>query len=194
MSKDHNYIGVSATLGGIGGAVYGFRHPSEKSIARIAQMKPSAIDTMMEYRDSFNIDTACDAVRSEKLTLDEFDKVKTIKNAIHETCEKEQQIIEVANTPIENRTKTFRQAVKEANATRPKLWKSMFLLNKDFKEKLIELNIFDAERFNAAMDAAKAKLKPLYKELSKGAAKGLAIGIAAGVAVGAFLNRIANKD
>jgi len=193
MTKDNGYIGISTTIGAISGTVYGLRHPGEESLAKIQKLKPSTVDLMKEYRDSFDIMAAGQALKEGKITEDEYKKANDIRTAIHNTYEKEQQIIDIADTPLDERTKTFRQAVKEANATRPELWKSMFKLNGEFKQKLIDLKIFDNEKFTSAYNSAKKKTGTMYKELSKCAAKGLAIGAAAGIAIGVVLNKIANK-
>ncbi len=192
MSNDNNYIGISTAIGGLGGAVYGFRNPNEQTITKITRMKPSLVDVMQEYRDSFNYLKAGDAFREGKITEEEYKRANDIRTAFHNVYEKEKQVIDIANTPIEERTKTFRQAVKEANATRPKLWKTIIGFDKDFRNKLIELEIFDAEKFSAAFKAIKGKMLFTYKELGKFAAKGLAIGAAIGAVVGIALNKISN--
>lgn len=192
MSSD-NYIPISASVGAIAGGLYGFRNPSEKVCKKIAGVKPTITETMKEYADSFDIMQAGKKVKSGELSLDEYKKTARIYKAVYNTFEKEKQITDVMNTPIEERTMTFRQAVKEANKTRPELYKAMFGFNNKFKAKLTELEIFDAEKFSQAYKQAAKKMVFMYKELGKGALKGLGIGAVAGVLIGHSLNKIADN-
>lgn len=185
-----SFIPTATAIGGIGGAVYGFRHPSEASCLKISKLSPTIVETMTDYRDSFNLSTAKQAVVENKLNLQEYSIVNDIVKNFTNTLEKEQIVQDILNTPIQERTQTLSKATKEANLTRPKLYKSLFKLTKGFKEKLVELNIFDAEKFVQTTKATKERTIAMYKELSKGAAKGLAIGIAAGVAIGYLIKSV----
>ena len=185
-----SYIPVTAAAGAVGGAFYGFKHPGEKSCLKISKLTPNIIDTMTEYKDSFNLETAKIATAEGKLQLNEYSKAENIVNSISEVIEKEQKVKEVLNTPFEQRTTTLKSATKEANALRPKMYKAFLEMTTDFQNKLVELNIFDKEKFSAATKEAKGKAVAVWKELSKGAAKGLAVGVAAGAALGYWLNSI----
>ncbi len=188
-----SYIPITAATGAVGGAFYGFKHPSEKSCLKMSNLKPTVIETMTEYKDSFNLENAKIATAEGKLQLDEYSKVEKIVKNFNDVIEKEQIVKEVLDTPFEQRTTTLKNATKEANALRPKMYKALLQLTTDFQNKLIELNIFDKEKFASATKAAKGKAVTLWKELSKGAAKGIAVGIAAGVATGYFLNLISKN-
>ena len=190
MSSDKNYIPISVTTGAIIGTVHGFRNPSEAVCKKLAQTKPSLTETMKNYADCFDMKTAAQKVRTGELRLDEYQKTNNVYSAIYDVYEKEKQIIDVMETPIEERTMTFRQAIKEANKARPELWKAMFSLNKEFKQKLIDLGVFDAEKFSQTLKSAARKTALSYKELSKGAFKGLGIGAVIGTGIGLFLNHI----
>ena len=177
-------ITTTTTIGGIGGAVYGFRHPSEASCLKISKSSPTIIETMTDYKDSFNLSAARQAVAENKLNLQEYSLVDDIVKNFTNTLEKEQIVKDILNTPLQERTQTLSSATKEANLARPKLYKSLLKLTNGFKEKLVELNVFDAEKFAQTTKAAKERTIAMYKELSKGAAKGLIIGVIAGMAVG----------
>ena len=192
MTTDKNYMPISVGTGAVIGAAYGFRNPSEKVCKKLAQ-KPTIVDTMKGYFDCFNIKEACEAVRGKQLTSDEFEKANNIRKAIYNTYQKEKQIVDIMNQSILERPMTFKQALKEANKTRLPLYKEMFCFNNEFKQKLVELNIFDAEKFSKVLEAAVNKTMLTYKELSKGALKGLSIGALIGVGIGAFLNNISHK-
>ncbi len=191
--KNKSYIPITTAAAGIGGALYGFRHPGEKSCLKISKLTPTIIDTMKEYKDSFDIVAAKNALNSGSIKQDEFFKIENIIKNFSDTLEKELTIKEILNTPFEKRTKSYQTAVREANASRPKLYKSLLKFTKDFQNKLAELKVFDKEKFTAAAEAAKKKTIAMYKELSKNALKGLGIGIAVGVAIGFFLDSIAKS-
>lgn len=193
MSKDNNCIITSSALGATAGTIYGFRHPSEKSCQKIARLKPTISQAMKDYRDCFDIMNAGQAVREGKLSIDEYKTVNSIRTAIHNAYEKEKQLADILNTPMEKRPMTFRQAVREANKTRPQLYKAAFKLNKKLRDKLVELNVFDIEKFSNTMNAVKKKAVVMYKELAKSSAKYLLIGTAAGAVTGCVLNKISNK-
>lgn len=188
-----SYIPITAATGAVGGAFYGFKHPSEKSCLKMSNLKPTVIETMTEYKDSFNLENAKIATAEGKLQLDEYSKVEKIVKNFNDVIEKEQKVQEVLETPFEQRTTTLKNATKEANALRPRMYKALLQLTTDFQNKLVELNIFDKEKFASTTKATKAKAVTLWKELSKGAAKGIAVGIAAGVATGYFLNLISKN-
>lgn len=185
-----SYIPIATATGAVGGAFYGFKHPSEKSCLKMSNLKPTVIETMTEYKDSFNLERAQVAAAEGKLQLDEYSKVEKIVKNFNDVIEKEQKVQEVLETPFEQRTTTLKNATKEANALRPKMYKALLQLTTDFQNKLVELNIMDKEKFCTTTKAAKAKAVTMWKELSKGAAKGLAVGLAAGAAVGYGLNFI----
>lgn len=194
MSENRNYIGIGATTGAIAGTIYGFKYPSEKTCIKLAKLQPDVVTTMKEYRDCFDILAAGQAVRKGNLTIDEYKKINDIRTAIHNVYTKEKEIIDISNTPFENRTKTFKQAVKEANQARPDLFKAIFKLNKNLKSKLIENGIFDEERFLKAMKEASQKTLTAYKELLKGALKWITIGGIAGALISAGIIKILNKN
>lgn len=191
--NNNSYIGISTTLGAAGGALYGFKHPNEKSCLKMSKLTPTVVDTMREYKDSFNLSAAKKSVAEGALNLQEYGKVENIVKNLTDVMEKEQTVKDILNTPFEQRTVSFKDAVKEANMARPKLYKSLLQLNKNFQDKLAESKIFDKEKFEAATKAAKKKTIAMYKELSRGTAKGLAVGAAAGAAVGYFLNSISKN-
>ena len=193
VNNNNNHSSViptTAAISGIGGAVYGFRHPSEASCLKLSKLSPTIIETMTDYKDSFNLNAAKQAVAENRLNLQEYTQVDNIVKNFTNVIEKEQIVKDVLNTPFKERTQTLGSATKEANLARPKLYKSLLKLTNGFKEKLVELKVFDAEKFAQTTRAAKEKTIAMYKELSKGAAKGLAIGIAAGVAVGYLLKSV----
>ena len=193
MSKDNNYIPITTAVGGIGGAIYGFRHPSEKSIARIEKLEPKITETMKEFRDCFDILTAGQSVREGNLALNEYQEVNDLRTLFHKAFEKEQQVIDVSNTPIEERKITFKEAIKEANEIRNKVWVKLITLNSELKEKMVKFGIFDLEKFNQVRNSCKTKFIATLKELSKGAAKTAAIGTAIGLGLGYYFNKISNN-
>lgn len=193
MTSDKNYMPISIGTGALIGAVYGFRNPSEEVCKKLAQQKPSIVDTMKGYFDCFDIAAASRAVQGRQLTSDEFEKTNNIRKAIYNTYQKEKQIVDIMNMPIEKRPMTFKQCIREANKTRPELYKEMFLFNNEFKQKLVDLQIFNTEKFTKILNEAAKKTVHTYKELSKGALKGLGIGILVGTGIGAFLNNISKK-
>ena len=193
MSSDKNYIPISTVTGAVIGAGYGFRNPSEKVCKKIAQVKPSIIDTMKNYSECFDIKNAGAKVRSGELRLDEYKKTADIYGAIYNVYQKEQQVKDIMDMPIDQRPMTFKQAVKEANKSHIKLFKAMIKFNNSFKEKLTDLEIFDAEKFTKTYHQAAKKTALMYKELSKGALKGLGIGAMLGSFAGIALNNISKK-
>lgn len=193
VKKNNSYLTMSTATGAAIGAAYGFRHPDEQTCLKLSQLKPTVVETMKNYIDSFDMSAASKAAAEGKINLKEYTDVKHIVNNFTDVMQKEQLVRDIAQTPFEQRTTSFRQAVKEANAARPKLYKSMFKLQQDFKTKLIENNIFNQEKFVQATAAAKKKARAMYKMLSKCAFKGLAIGAAIGLAAGFALNKIVTK-
>lgn len=190
---DNNYIPISAIAGGTFGAIKWFRNPSEKTCLKLAKLEPNMIDTLKEYRDCFDIQAAGSAVREGKMTLNDYKITNNIRTAIHNLFEKEKQVRDIVNTPFEKRTKTYKQAVKEANSGRKELFKSMLKLDKNIMPKLVENNVLDIEKFSKTMKAMEHKLIITLKELAKGALKGLAIGTIAGAIIGSALNKISDK-
>lgn len=193
VKKNNSYITMSTVTGAAIGAVYGFRHPSEQTCIKLAQLKPTVVETMKDYADSFDMSAASKAVAEGKINLKEYTDVKNIVNNLTDVMQKEQLVRDIEQTPFEQRTMSFRQAVKEANKSRPKLYKALFKLQQDFQNKLIENNIFNKEKFEQATAAAKNKMCTMYKMLSKCALKGLAIGAAIGLAAGFALSKIVTK-
>jgi len=192
-NNNKNYIPISATIGGIGGAIYGWRHPSEKSCVKIAQTSPSFADTMQGYKSCFDLEKAKEALNEKKITQDEFTRIENLLNSINNVYEKEKKVAEIANTPYEERTQSFKSAVREAYGARPRLYKNMMKFTKELQDKFSDLKIYDKEKFTETYIAAGKKLKVIFKELSKNASIGLAAGIAGGTLFGYFLNRISNK-
>ena len=194
MSDSKNYIPSSMAIAGIGGGIYGFYHPSEKSCQKLSQMKPTVVETFEGYRDSFNMAKAQEALDKKALGQKEFDMVKNVFDNLSNVLDKEHFAEEVLNTPFEQRKTSYKTAIKDANKARPKMWKSLFCLTNDFQNKLADLNILDLEKFKGTLSAAKKRCKAMFKELSKGGIKGLAIGLAVGLGFGAFLNSVAKKN
>lgn len=193
VKKNNSYLTMSTAAGAVCGAYYGFKHPGEQTCIKLAQLKPTFVDTMKNYIDSFDLSAASKAAAEGKINLKEYTDVKKIVENFTDVMQKEQLVRDISETPLEQRTTSFKQAVKEANAARPKLYKSILKLKSDFKTKLIENNIYNQEKFVQATAAAKKRAAAMYKMLSKGALKGLAIGAAAGLAAGYLLNKIGTK-
>ena len=192
-NNNKNYIPASIAIGGIGGAIYGWRHPSENSCIKIAQTEPSYADTMQSYKSCFDLEKAKEALNEKKITQDEYTKIEKLLDSINNVYEKEMKVAEIANTPYEERTQSFKSAVREAYGARPRLYKSMINFTKELQDKFYGLKIFDKEKFTETYVAAGRKLSVIFKELSKNAGIGLAAGIAGGTLFGYFLNRISNK-
>ena len=191
---DKNYIPTCSVIGAGAGAIYAFRHPSEKVCAKISKIGPDFAQTMKDYKDSFKMVNALDAFKKGEITKEEYNYLTQLHGAICNTYKKEQKVIDILNTPIAERTETYRSAVKKANASRPKLWKQIIKFNKDMQDKYAEIGIFDKEKFAQTLEAAGKKLKLMYKEISKRTVLGLVIGAVIGSAVGYYLNRISNKS
>ena len=186
-NNNKNYIPISAVIGGTGGAIYGWRHPSEKSCIKIAQTEPSFADTMQDYKSCFDLEKAKEALNEKKITQDEFTKIEKLLDSINNVYEKEKKVAEIANTPYEERTQSFKYGA------RPRLYKNMVNFTKELQDKFSELKIYDKEKFTKTYIAAGRKLKVIFKELSKNASIGTAVGIVGGTLFGYFLNRISNK-
>lgn len=189
-NKNNSYIYTAGAMGALGGTIYGFKHPSEQACKKLSQMGPTIIETLQGYKDSFNKKAANEAVTTGKLDLLSYEKFKKIYESISDTLEKEKIVKQVLETPISERTKSFKDAVKEANKARAGFRKAMFGFSKKLQNQFIELKIFDKETFTQTIKATKKKTISAYKELSKGALKYLAIGLAAGVAIGAAFKLI----
>ena len=188
-----NYIPVCSLIGGGCSAAYAFRHPSEKMCIKFSQMKPSIPEAMKGYMDSFNIEQAKSNLYGGQITEGEYNSVRDLYNAIKDTYNKEQKVVDVLNTPYGERTVTLKSAIKDANASRPKLWKHLIKFSRNMQDKYAELGIFDKEQFEQVYNAAAKKAKLMFKETSKRMGMGLVIGSAIGAAVGYYLNRISNK-
>ena len=193
MSNDNKSLVIGTTAGAIGGSLYGFYHPSEKTLKKLADINLSVVDTMKEYRDSFNLSAAKNAVAENKLNLKEYSIIDKLVNAIEEFRTKEQAVHDIINTPIKERTKTYSQAVKESNNARFEMHKQMFTMSKDFQKKLTQIGVFDFEKFEKAFSETLEKMLKSYKELSKGALKGLGIGALIGLGSGLIFNFAVNK-
>lgn len=194
MSDTKNYIPASMAISGLCGGLYGFYHPNEESCLKLSKMKPTMVETFKDYKDSFNMANAQDALKKKKISQTEFDKLKKVIDNLSNVLQKEEYAEAVLNTPYEERTTSYKSAIKDANKARPKLWKSLFCLTTDFHNKLSDLEIMNQEKFKEALSAAKKRLKDTYKELSKGGLKGLAVGLVLGLGIGAFLNNVAKKN
>ena len=193
MDNNKNYIPACGIIGGVSGAVYGWKHPSEKTCMKIAKVKPTFVETMQGYKDCFNMQAAENAFNEEKITKEEYEKLKNLYSAISDTYEKEKKVVDISNTPYEERTESFRSAVRDAYSVRPKLWKNMMKFNKELQDKFAQLNIFNKNKFADTLFQAGTKLKVIFKELSKCASIGLAFGAVLGSGLGYFLNKIANN-
>ena len=194
MKKNDSCIGIAGTIGAVGGAAYAFRHPSEKVCKKIAENGPNIVNTLKAYKDAFTLKNAQAAVKSTELDLDSYTKLKNIVKTISQTLKKEQEVVNIANTPFAQRTKSYKEAVKEANKARSSFRKAMFSFSKELQDKLTKVGAFDPEKFKAVLTETKQRALYAYKELGKGSLKGLAIGAAAGVAVGVALKYILNKS
>ncbi|MBR1425093.1 hypothetical protein IJ579_05980 [bacterium] len=199
MSSESNksYILPAALGGGFGGAVYGFFNPSDDAIKKIMDKKPTLTDALEEYAKSFDLEEAKKALESKNLTQDEFNSLEEIFSNHQDWIAKEKVVNEILDTPFNEREKSFKDAVKEANKARSKLYKSISKFKKipqETMEKLIELKIVNMEVMEKAYKAMIDKAFFMFKELSKGAMKGIGFGIALGTAFGGFLNYIARKN
>lgn len=190
--SQRNYAITAGVAGGLGGAVYGLRHPSSKAVDKLAQLTPTTVETMQGYRDSFDISAAKKAVAEGKLDLKTFNTVKNITDVFDEIVQKEQAVVDIQKTPYAQRTKTLKQAIKEANAMRPKMYKSMFAFGR-IQDKLIETGVFDAEKMKQINKLTKQKMFKMYKYLAGSITKGLAIGAAVGALVGLGIHSIVKK-
>ena len=191
---DKNYIPACGVIGAGAGAVYAYRHPSKKACMKISQTGPSFVQTMGNYKDSFNMVNALTAFNEQKITKEEYTDLTQLYNAICSTYQKEKIVEDIVNTPYNQRTESYKSAVKKANASRPRLWKQMIKFNKYKQDKYAEMGIFDNEKFAQTLNDAGKKLKLIFKETSKRVAAGIVIGTAIGSAVGYYLNKISNKS
>lgn len=187
------YIVTGATIGGLSGAGYGFLNPSEKSLSKIAKLKPEIYETMQGYRASFNMMNAKNALKSGALDLNSYGKVKDIADTFVEVAKKEKNIKRIMNTPFAQRTMSLNGAIKEANSLRPQMYKNLLKMDVDLQSKLEELKIFNKKRFVETTKSAKNKLIATWKELSKGIAKIGAIGLVVGALLGLGIYKIAKK-
>lgn len=187
------YIGTGLTVGGLAGAHYGLKNPSNKSFAIAENMRPFVHETMRDYRACFNLKNAKKAVMEGKLDLDSFSKIKELTNNFIDAAKKEKNIKKILNIPYSNRPISLKEAIKEANATRPKLYKSLFNFNVDLQNKLAELKIFNKQKFVNTINFAKTKAIAMNKELIKGILKFGVIGASVGALIGAGVYKIVNK-
>ncbi len=189
-----NYALTAGIAGGIGGAVYGLKHPGQNAVDKISKLRPTSVETFTGYRNSLNISNATKAVAEGKLDLATYNVVKNIADIFEKVIEKEQAIVDIQNTPYNQRTKSFRQALKEANSVRPKMYKALLKLNKNLQDKLSEAGAFDAKKMQETTSLAKTKMAKMYKYLAGGIAKGAAVGLAAGALIGLGIHSIVKKD
>lgn len=187
------YITTGAVVSGLAGAGYGLKNPSEKAVNKIRNLRPRVYESMQDYRASFNLKNAHEAVVNGKLDLNSYSKVKNIADTFVEVAKKEKNIERVLNTPYEKRTISLKQAIKEANSLRPKMYKQLLALDVKLQDKLEKLKIFNKNKFVETTKLAKNKTIAMWKELSKGMLKFGAIGIAIGSLIGAGLYKITNK-
>ena len=68
---DKNYIPTCSVIGAGAGAIYAFRHPSEKVCAKISKIGPDFAQTMKDYKDSFKMVNALDAFKKGEMSLPE---------------------------------------------------------------------------------------------------------------------------
>lgn len=192
-SSNTNYIIPTAIIGAGSGAIYGFRHPSEEACQKISFLHPTVTEAMNEYKNSFNMDKAAKALKNKKLTKDEFKIVEEIVNNLSNIIEKEENLNKVANTPFNERVQSFRSALKDANKSHFDVYKSFIKFSKNLQNKLIDLNVFDLERFSNNKKSVAKKALKMYKIVAQSAIKPIMICTGVGAAFGLFLNKIAHK-
>lgn len=187
------YLTTGTFIGGLAGIGYGLKNPSEKSLDKIQKLRPRVYETMQDYRASFNLNKAKEAVLNQNLDLNSYTKVKNIADIFVDVAKKEKNIEKVLNTPYAERTISLKQAIKEANSLRPKMYKTLMSLDVELQNKLEKLKIFNKKKFVETTKFAKVKTIAMWKELSKGMIKFGAMGVAIGALIGAGLYKIANK-
>lgn len=188
------YVITAGVAGGLGGAVYGYTHPSMKVCDKLEKMHPTIVENLQSFNDAFKLEAAKTALKEGKLDKKSFVILENISNMFIEIIKKEKEIKRIADTPYSQRVKPFKQAVKEANKLRPKLYKALFGLHKDVQSKLIKAGAFDLKQYAIATNEGKKKALKSFKLLSIGMLKFLPVGAAIGAIIGLGVHSLFNNN
>lgn len=195
QTSDKKTIAIYSTAGALAGGIYGFKHPSSKTLDKIdALTQPSSV-IYKNYHDSFNKQAVVDAVLNGELDLDTSQKIYKTIDSIKNVENAEIIVEKLLDTPKSKRSQTLKSAIDDANSAHKVMRQEIkFLKNTELFKKLLDLKIINPELFLETLNKAKKDVIVKYKLLSKNAIFG-AIGGAAGFAlVGLGLKSLFNKN
>lgn len=180
----------TAVAGSLAGGAYARNHISEARIKRLQDLNIDIPKYYKNFADCFDMKKAQGELKKGSITQDEFNLLKNTHDKFITAAKAEENVKKVSNTPIDKRTTTFSQAVKEANQNRSKLIKTAFQFSKNTQDKLGKLKIMNVCKANLLNREQMGKVADAYKIMAKPMVLGLAFGAFFGYLIGLGVNNL----
>lgn len=192
--SNRNTAIIYGTAGAIAGGVYGYNHPSVKTIDKIESLTQPLSKIYKNYYDSFDLNAVQNAVVNGDIDLATSTKVKKAISAMKNVVDAEVNLEEILNTPKNHRSQTLKSAAKEANSAHKSMRKHIKgLKNSDLWKKLEETKILNKELFLETLSQATDDFILKFKLLSKRAFIGAVAGAVSLALVGLGLKSLFNN-
>ena len=183
-------IAATTVAGSAAGGAYAFRHPSDATVKKLETLKPTPAEWFQSLLKSFNMKKAQEALKNNTITEQAYNTTKGVVDSLKNVLEKEEIVEKVRETPHSQRKISLSQATKEANQTRPAMYKSMKNFTEDLMSHLNEHGIFNKNIWEEAKSAAKEKGKQVLKIMAKPLGIGAAVGAGVGLLIGLGVNSL----
>lgn len=186
---------IYGSAGAVAGGVYGFTHPSAKTIDKIYSLTQPLSETYKNYHDSFDKNAAHAAVVNGDIDLLTSTKIKQIISALKNVVDAEVKVDEIFNTPQNERSQTLKSAIKEAKQAHKNMRKQIsFLKDKELFKKLEDLGIINKTLFLDTLTQATGDLLTRIKLVFPKTIISAGIGAASFILVGLGLKSLFNKN
>ena len=193
-TSNRNTAFIYGTAGAFAGGIYGYKHPSMKTIDKINSLVQPLSKTYQNYYDSFDKSAVHKAVVNGDIDLATSTKVNEIIKTLKNIVDAEVKVEELLNTPKNQRSETLESAIKEANSLHKVMRKQIrYLKNPELRKKLEDTNILNKELFINTLNQATEDLIIKIKHLSKRAAVGAVVGAVSFILVGFGLKSLFNN-
>lgn len=193
-SSNRNTAIIYGTAGAVAGGVYGYTHPSVKTLDKIENLTQPLSKVYKNYYDSFDKNAVQKAVVNGDIDLATSTKINKAIDAVKDIVDAEMKVEEVFNTPKNQRSETLENVIKDANAKHKAMRKQMrYLKNPELFKKLEDTKILDKKLFLDTLNQATQDLFIKLKLLSKRAVVGAAVGAVSFILAGLGLKSLFNN-
>lgn len=195
QTSDKKTALIYGLSGALAGGLYGFKHPSSKTLDKIDRQTQRTSVIYKNYHDSFNKQAVLDAVANGDIDLATATKINRTIDSIKSVENAESVIEKLLDTPKSKRSQTLKSAIDDANSAHKTMRHEIkFLKNTELYKKLLDLKIINPDLFLETLNKAKKDVIVKYKLLSKNAIFGAIVGAAGFALTGLGLKSLFNKN